>query len=92
MTKQKKIRCAWPGDDALYIDTTGMTTDRVIQNLLDYVSSGVGRGGGEVKAVYLHVLCENHTAIRFYERRRFRRHKRLSEWQWMDSVVKEHQA
>jgi len=56
---------------------------RLLDHLLHYLTSTVT---GDAKAVYLHVLCENATAIRFYERRRFRRHAVLVHYYRIDDV------
>jgi ribosomal protein S18 acetylase RimI-like enzyme len=46
----------------------------LLDNLLSYLTSGEQ---ADCKAVYLHVLTTNVTAIRFYERRNFRVHSCL---------------
>jgi ribosomal protein S18 acetylase RimI-like enzyme len=46
----------------------------LLDNLLSYLTSGTADDTHRCKAVYLHVLASNQTAIRFYERRNFRPH------------------
>ena len=46
----------------------------LLDNLLSYVTSA---DRYDCKAVYLHVLTTNNTAIRFYERRNFHMHSFL---------------
>lgn len=48
---------------------------KLLQHFLQYINTT-----GTVKAVYLHVLCENEQAIRFYEKRQFVCHARLKEY------------
>lgn len=57
-----------------YVFRVDASASLLLDNLLSYLTSGEQI---DCKAVYLHVLTTNATAIRFYERRNFRVHSCL---------------
>lgn len=54
-----------------------LTATMLLDNLIAHLTSGVEKNSNTCKAIYLHVLTTNGSAIQFYERRMFRRHNYL---------------
>lgn len=50
---------------------------RLLDHLLDYLTNGASSTAASVRGVFLHVLCDNDDAIRFYRRRHFTCHALL---------------
>ncbi|XP_014673832.1 PREDICTED: N-alpha-acetyltransferase 60-like [Priapulus caudatus] len=82
------------GTQVAYILSLGVVKDYrrhgiaslLLDNLISYLSSPER---SNCKAIYLHVLCTNKTAIRFYERRYFTQHCYLPYYYSIQGVSKD---
>jgi len=83
-----------PGTQVAYILSLGVVTDYrrngiaslLLDNLISHLSTAES---SQCKAVYLHVLTSNTTAIRFYERRNFKLHTYLRFYYFINGTAKD---
>uniref|UniRef100_A0A914VIQ4 N-alpha-acetyltransferase 60 n=1 Tax=Plectus sambesii TaxID=2011161 RepID=A0A914VIQ4_9BILA len=61
---------------------------RLLDHFIQYLTTGFGTAG-DTKAIYLHVLCENHSAIHLYQKRHFQKHATLPHYYRIDQSMRD---